>query len=60
MLLVTDHDTGTVYGFDTSGKLLDWLDTGLGSGALMGITARSLEDVWMVDARRDEVLRLQP
>ena len=59
-LLVTDHATGHIYAFSLEGELLDWLDTELGSSALMGITARSLEDVWMVDARRDEVLRLRP
>ena len=59
-LLVTDHDTGYIFAFSLEGELLDWLDTELGSEALMGITARSLEDVWLVNARRNEVLRLRP
>jgi hypothetical protein len=59
-LLVTDHATGFIYAFDLDGELIDWLDTELGSDALMGIEARSLEDIWFVDAAADKVFRLQP
>ena len=59
-LLVTDHANGNLFAFSLDGELLDWVDTGLGADALMGITARSLEDIWLVDAAGDQVLRLQP
>jgi len=59
-LLITDHATGIIHAFDLEGNQIDYLDTGLGEGALMGITARSLDDVWFVDAASDRVLRLQP
>lgn len=59
-LFVTDHATGFIHAFDLEGNLIDWLDTGLGEGALMGIEARSTDDLWVVDARNDRILRLQP
>lgn len=59
-LLITDHGTGVIHAFDLEGNPIDWLDTGLGEGALMGIIARSLDDIWVVDAKDDRVLRLQP
>jgi hypothetical protein len=59
-LLVTDHGTGVIHAFDLEGNPIDWVDTGLGEGALMGIIARSLDDIWVIDAKDDRVLRLQP
>jgi hypothetical protein len=59
-LLITDHGTGVIHAFDLEGNPIDWVDTGLGEGALMGIIARSLNDIWVVDAKDDRVLRLQP
>lgn len=39
-LFVGDHASGIIYGFDRmTGVLLDYLDTGLGAGALGGITS---------------------
>ena len=58
-VLVTDHNTGIISAFDMDGVLVDWLDTGLGAGALMGIIANSLDDIWIVDAKADRVIRLQ-
>ncbi len=59
-MLVTDHATGIIHAFDLDGNQIDYLDTELGDGALMGIAARSLEDLWIVDAKDDRVLRIQP
>jgi streptogramin lyase len=59
-LLVTDHATGFIYAFDLDGELIDWLDTERGADAVMGIEARSLDDIWFVDAAADKVFRLQP
>jgi len=59
-LLVTDNATGNIFAFDLDGNRIDWLATELGAGALMGIDARSLDDIWIVDAVDDRVFRLQP
>jgi DNA-binding beta-propeller fold protein YncE len=60
LILVTDHATGIVHAFDQDGAQVDWFDTGRGAGALMGIEAAGLDDIWLVDADADEVFRLQP
>jgi len=57
---VTDHSTGKIFAFDLDGELIDWIDTGRGSDSLMGIVARSLDDIWFIDARSEEVVRFQP
>jgi sugar lactone lactonase YvrE len=59
-LLVTDNATGIIHAFDLEGNRIDWLDTGLGEGALMGIEALDLDNIWCVDAATDRVLRIQP
>jgi DNA-binding beta-propeller fold protein YncE len=58
-ILVTDHATGIIHAFDMDGNLVDWLDTELGERALMGIIANSLDDIWIVDAKADKIIRLQ-
>ena len=60
VLFVTDNATSEILAFDTDGEEIDRLKTSLESGSLMGIFARSLEDVWLVDAKADDVYRLQP
>ena len=59
-LIVTDHGTGKIFAFDLEGELVDWVDTGLGEGALMGVVGDSLDDLWLVDAKNDKILRMQP
>ena len=58
-LIVTDHGTGNILAFDLDGEIVDWVSTGSGSGALMGITARSLDDIWFVDAKSNMVIRFE-
>jgi DNA-binding beta-propeller fold protein YncE len=58
-LLVTDFETGRILAFDMTGELVDWVDSGR-AGGIMGIEARSLDDIWFVDAAADELVRLQP
>ena len=60
IMFVTDNKTGIIFAFDMEGTLLDSYDTGLGEGALMGIYAASVDDLWFVDAVGDAVYRLQP
>jgi hypothetical protein len=57
-LLVTDYATGNIFAFDLEGNLVDWLATGL--EGIMGVDARSIDDIWVVDAATDRVLRIQP
>jgi hypothetical protein len=58
-LLITDFETGRILAFDMTGELVDWVDSGR-AGGIMGIEARSLDDIWFVDAAADELVRLQP
>ncbi len=60
MLLVTDNKTSTIFAFDLNGELVAEIDLELDGGSLMGIEARSLSDIWLVDAKANEILRLQP
>lgn len=57
-LLVTDHANGNLFAFDLEGNLVDWMPTGL--EGLMGVDARSIDDIWVVDAADDKVFRIQP
>jgi DNA-binding beta-propeller fold protein YncE len=57
-LFVTEHGTGHVRAFDLDGTELDWAATGR-AGALQGIYATSLGELWMVDGEADEILRVQ-
>lgn len=59
-LLITDNQNSIIFAFDLDGNLIAQLDTGLDGGALMGIEARGLDDIWITDAINDQVYRLQP
>ena len=59
-LLVTDNKTSHIFAFDLEGNFLDEIDLELSAGALMGIEARSLEDIWLTDAVKNQLLHLQP
>jgi hypothetical protein len=58
-ILITDFESGRIFAFTLEGELVDWADTGRGGG-IMGIEARSLDDIWFVDGAADELVRLQP
>lgn len=58
-ILLTDFETGRILAFDMDGQLVDWVDTGRADG-IMGIEARSLDDIWFVDGAADELVRIQP
>ncbi len=60
ILFVTDNDSGTIRALDLEGDVIDRLEFGLPSGALMGLAVRSLEEIWLVDAADDQVFRLTP
>ena len=60
VLLVTDNQTSEIVAFDMDGEVVDRLNTGLPSGSLMGIFARSIDDLWFVDAVGNRVYNLTP
>jgi hypothetical protein len=60
VIFVTDNETSEIIAFSTDGVELDRLDTELDEGALMGIYATSLEELWIVDASDDRVYRIRP
>ena len=60
VLFVSDNVTSEIIAFNTRGEEIDRLSTGLPSGSLMGIYARSLEDLWLVSALENRVYRIRP
>ena len=60
VIFVTDNATAEIVAFGTDGEEIDRLQTELGAESLMGIVAMSKEDLWLVDAKNDKVLRIQP
>jgi hypothetical protein len=59
LLLVTDNQTGSIFAFDLTGELIGTIELEREEGGLMGIVARSLSDIWVVDALSNEVIRIQ-
>jgi hypothetical protein len=57
-LWVTDNATSRIYAFTLDGEVVDWLDTGLPAGALMGITLDPQGRIYIVDSVGDQVLRI--
>jgi hypothetical protein len=57
VLFVSDPIQARVYGFDTDGVLLDWLDTGFPAGSLMGMAFDEQGDMWIADAAANQVRR---
>ena len=60
LLYVTDNETGRITALTLSGEVVDWLDTALEPGALMGIELDASGRIYLVDAVRDRILRLSP
>jgi hypothetical protein len=60
LLYVTDNATSRIFAFKAAdGELVDWLDTGLPPGSLMGITTRQ-GALYLVDHLEHRVLRIAP
>lgn len=55
VLYVSDPINGRVYGFDTDGTLLDWLETGLPAGSLMGMAFDDEGSMWITDPGANQV-----
>jgi len=57
-LLVTDNESSTIFRFSLTGQLLESITLDIEEGGLMGIEARAIDDIWVVDAEDDRVLHL--
>lgn len=58
MIFTNDNRTGRIWAFDLDGNVIDYLDTGLDDGALMGMEFDADGNLWIVDAENDEVLKI--
>jgi hypothetical protein len=58
VVFVADHATGIIYAFDLQGRQINALDTGLGPGALMGMAIGPDGRLYLVDAVRNRVVRI--
>lgn len=59
-LFVTDNATSRILAFDLDGELIDWLDTGLPAGALMGLTFDEAGRLYYVDAVDNRLMVIAP
>jgi hypothetical protein len=57
VLYVTDNATSRITAFSLAGEVIDWLDTGLPAGSLMGLRVTDA-GIFAVDFLGDRVLRL--
>jgi sugar lactone lactonase YvrE len=60
LLYITDNATGRIHAFDLTGKEVRSLDTGLGAGALAGLTFGPDGKVYFVDMNTSRVYRIDP
>ncbi|MEL6348914.1 MAG: hypothetical protein AAFV53_37770 [Myxococcota bacterium] len=59
-LLITDNQSNTIFLFDLQGNLLEERTfSNLEPGAMMGIEARALDDIWFVDAVDNRLFNLR-
>lgn len=60
LLFVTDDATGRIVAFDLDGQQKNVLDTGLGDGALAGLTFGPDGKIYFVDMKSSRVVRVDP
>ena len=60
MIFVSDNATGRIVALTMDGALVDWLDTGLGNGALKGIAFHPDGDLYLVNANDDSIYKITP
>ena len=59
-LYVTDNANGVLSAFDLEGHRTNVLDSGLGEGALAGLTVGPDGKLWLVDRLAERVVRIDP
>ncbi len=60
VLYIGDSDAGRILAFDLDGALLDWVDLGLGAGALAGLELDADGNLLYVDMIDQSVWRITP
>jgi len=60
ILFVGDNTSSVIHAFTLEGQHLDWLDLGLPSGSLMGMTFDASGRLYVADASSHRVLRITP
>jgi hypothetical protein len=60
LLFVGDNETGRIHAFDMMGDEVDYLDTGVAAGGLMGLAFDSAGLLYIVDALGDRIVRIAP
>lgn len=58
VVYVTDNANSRITAFSPEGDVLDWLDTGLPAGSLMGLRVDEQGVIFVVDYLGDQVLRI--
>ncbi|MEC7983963.1 MAG: hypothetical protein VX278_02295, partial [Myxococcota bacterium] len=53
------NSTGILYQFDFDGNLMSTFETGVEEGGLMGLYSVIADDIWYVDAAKNELWRIQ-
>jgi hypothetical protein len=57
ILFITDHANSVIYGFDRDGNLIDYLETGMASGSLMGMTFDTEGSLLIVDSQNNGIIK---
>jgi hypothetical protein len=60
VIYVTDAGNSVIWGFSLEGALIDYLETGLPSGALSGITFDAQGHIYATDAVSNQVIKVTP
>ena len=59
VIYLTDNQNSRIIAVNKDGTVLDWLDTGLEPGSLMGVRVDAEGSIWVVDNLANEVIRLR-
>ena len=57
-LYVSDHATGTIYGFKLDGELVDYIDTQRGSGTIAGLAFDSTGNLYFADKANEQIVKI--
>ena len=60
ILYVSDNASGLIYAYSLDGKQLNFLDTGLGAGALAGLAFGPDDKLYFVDMTGNRIVRVDP
>lgn len=60
LIYVSDNSSGWISAFNLQGERVNYIDTGLGSGALAGIAFGPDGKLYFVDMKGNQVLRIDP